>query len=211
LNKAHVRYLEARLISLAREIKKIELENATTPSIPGLTEAEQANMEVFLENVLMILPAVRIDCFVDDAVAESIPESPRDGTQGPTHARDHEPPSQSPSLELQVSKEPGKLATATQIDGKFVVDKGSWAAMEWGQKGSYPSYRSLFKELIDMGILQEEGEYRKFTKNYAFQSASAAASVVKGRPWSGPSQWKIRGQQQRSLKDWEEEIAKQPD
>ena len=47
LHKAHVKYLEARLIEEARSVKRINLENGTTPSRSGLSEAAQANMESF--------------------------------------------------------------------------------------------------------------------------------------------------------------------
>src|SRR5205085_10084872 len=41
LNKAHVKYLEARLVEEAYSIGKIALENARTPARPGLSEAAQ--------------------------------------------------------------------------------------------------------------------------------------------------------------------------
>src|SRR6056297_1636989 len=59
LNKAHVKYLEARLVEEARDIGKVHLENGTTPARPGLTEADEANMEAFLDRILMVLPAIR--------------------------------------------------------------------------------------------------------------------------------------------------------
>ena len=48
LHKAHVQYLEARLVEEARAAARIPLENSTTPSRPSLPEAAQANMEAFL-------------------------------------------------------------------------------------------------------------------------------------------------------------------
>ena len=64
LNKAHVKYLEARLIQKAQSIKSVTLNNETIPSPPSLSEAAQVNMEVFLDYLYMVLPAVRIDMFI---------------------------------------------------------------------------------------------------------------------------------------------------
>lgn len=38
LNKAHVRYLESRLIALANKAKRVEVENGTAPPLPHLSE-----------------------------------------------------------------------------------------------------------------------------------------------------------------------------
>jgi hypothetical protein len=202
LNTAHVRYLESRLISLARAINRINLDNGTTPALPALTEPEKAYMEEFLDNILMVLPVLRIDSFVNDARPETAPH--RETTERGKR-RDRETVSGSPLFETQANKA-GVLATARQLDGKFAVEKGSAAALEWHQKGSYPSYGHLFHELVQMEVLQKDGHHRVFSKHYAFASASAAASVVKGRPTSGPNAWKIQ-EQQKTLKDWEKELA----
>lgn len=63
-HKAHVKCLEARLIEEARSIKRIGLENGTTPSRSSLPESSQFNMESFLDYLLKALPALRVDMFV---------------------------------------------------------------------------------------------------------------------------------------------------
>jgi hypothetical protein len=191
LNKAHVRYLEARLIELARTINKINLDNGNAPAVPGLTEAEQANMEAFLENILMVLPALRIDSFVKGARPE------------PPPIADFEPTSDAPLFELRVPAR-GIYATATLVGGEFVVQKGSVTAGSWESRYDNTSYAPLYAELVKTGTLQKQGEQCIFNENYAFSSASAAASVVNGRPWSGPVAWKIQGQQ-KTYKEWEAE------
>jgi len=64
LNKAHVKYLESHLVEEARRIGKVALDNGNTPPRPSLSEAARANMENFLEYLLMVLPALRIDSFL---------------------------------------------------------------------------------------------------------------------------------------------------
>lgn len=60
LNKAHVRYVEARLLKIAAQAGTTQLDNATEPSIPWLSEPEQADMEAYLEHMLVILPLVGV-------------------------------------------------------------------------------------------------------------------------------------------------------
>ena len=191
LNKAHVRYLEARLITVARGINKINLENGTTPPIPKLSEAAQANMEAFLENILMVLPALRVDTFIKGVRPE------------PASIGESESISGVPFFELRLPKR-DIYATAKQVGGEFVVQAGSITAKLWETSGS-ENYARLFAELVKTGTLQERGEHhRVFTENYAFTSVSAAASVVTGHPTSGPLAWKVKGQQM-TYKQWEAE------
>jgi hypothetical protein len=63
LNKAHVRYLEARLIGLANAAKRAELANGTAPPNPTLSEAETADIESFLRDMLLICPLLEVSVF----------------------------------------------------------------------------------------------------------------------------------------------------
>ena len=56
LNKAHVQYLEAKLVGIAREAKRCKLENSAIPHLPTLAEADVADAELFLSDVLLCLP-----------------------------------------------------------------------------------------------------------------------------------------------------------
>ena len=56
LNKAHVQFLESRLIALARAAKRMPLDNANQPAEPSLSEADRADMAVFLGHMLGMLP-----------------------------------------------------------------------------------------------------------------------------------------------------------
>ena len=63
LNKAHVQYLESRLITLAREAKQCDLDNGNFPALPSLSEAEIAYMEGFLYNMLHCFPVLGVRFF----------------------------------------------------------------------------------------------------------------------------------------------------
>ena len=49
LNKAHVKYLEARLVHISQTVKHHEVDNGNAPLQPSLSEAAEANMEAFLD------------------------------------------------------------------------------------------------------------------------------------------------------------------
>ena len=53
INKGHARYLEARLIEMARTAGRVALDNGNKPPADRrrLSEADRANMELFLENL----------------------------------------------------------------------------------------------------------------------------------------------------------------
>lgn len=63
LNKAHVQWLEHRLLTLAKHAGQSVLENGNTPQAPYLSEHELADVAGFLEQVLRILPLVRLRAF----------------------------------------------------------------------------------------------------------------------------------------------------
>ena len=69
LNKAHVQFLEASLVRLARAAKRSPLDNGNTPAEPTLSEADRADMQVFLHNMLGMLPVLGVHAFEQAAAA----------------------------------------------------------------------------------------------------------------------------------------------
>lgn len=194
LNKAHVKYLEARLIEEARAVGRIGLENGNTPSRPGLSEAAQANMEAFLDYILMVLPALRIDSFLKKT-RPAITATTTAAEVGKELA---------PMFELFLKKE-NIRANAVLKDGEFIVQAGSLARKSWvGDRKDKTSYWKLFDELVAQGILVDEGTHRVFSESYAFSSTSAAGAVVNGRSTAGPITWKVKGSG-KTYKEWEAE------
>lgn len=192
LNKAHVKYLESRLLEEARSIAKIALENGTAPALPTLSESARDNMEAFLEYVFMVLPALRIDCFLRNTRPE---HSTRMGS---------ETKFETPVFELRTVRH-GLHAIAKLDDGEFIVQAGSNARKEWSGKGSEnTAYGQLYVELVRTGVLQQQNSHRIFSANYAFKSPSAAGAVVNGRPTNGTLEWKLAGTD-KTYKQWEAE------
>ncbi len=179
LNKAHVQYLEARLVALANEAKRSELDNGNAPQLPALSEADAADAEGFLSDLLLCLPVVGVNLFEKAKVS---------GAKG----RD---------LLLK-----GKGIEARGIDSPegFVVRAGSTAV-----KIEVPSIHAYMAELrrtlVKTGVLADAGEVFRLAQDYPFNSPSNAAGVLLGRTANGRIEWKdAKG---RSLKEIQEEEA----
>lgn len=165
LNKAHVQHLEARLHELAKAAKQCRLENVQCPTPPTLSEADRADTESFLEDVLSILPLVGVGVF-EPVTAAAVNNR----------------------LLLHMA---GKGVTATGYEDArgFVVCKGSGACGD--ETPSMDSWvRTLRKDLLSTGVVLESNGVLVFTQDHVFASPSAAASVVLGRNTNGREKWK---------------------
>ncbi|MGX9854400.1 GIY-YIG nuclease family protein [Limimaricola variabilis] len=192
LHKAHVKYLESRLVEIALEAARVRLENGNTPPRSSLSEAGQANMEEFVETLRMVLPALGIDLFQIQKRS----------------ARKSDEATGSSAYPIRFSlsaPQVGITAYAQVEEAEFIVTQGSQARAQWvGQGGHVASYAKLYAHLHDQGILKLEGDKAIFTEHYAFSSPSAAAAVVLGRPSNGRTKWK-RPESGQSYADWEAE------
>lgn len=63
LNKAHIQYLEASLIKLAKKVKKAEINNENNATFPNLSLSDRAIAEGFLAEMLSIFPLVGLNAF----------------------------------------------------------------------------------------------------------------------------------------------------
>jgi hypothetical protein len=188
LHKAHVKYLESRLVEIAREVGSMPLENNTTPARNSLTEAAQANMESFLDTLDMVLPAIRVDMFL---------RKTRRHVQPAVRKNDS-----TYRFVLRLPKS-NIEAFAVLENGEWIVQAGSSARTSWVGTDKYKSYRNLHQELLDTGTLRIEGEHAVFTENYAFSSPSAAGAVISGRATNGRTAWSDAATG-KTFADWEE-------
>jgi hypothetical protein len=184
LNKAHVQYLECKLLHRARAAKRLPLENAKNESEPTLSEADRADMDVFLDNILGMLPVLGIHAFE---------QSPLKPTKG-----------QTPVLSCH-----GRGVTASGRDTPqgFVVQSGSLAAKDEvpSLKEHFPSVSELRADLVKSGVLVPAGDGFRFAQDYAFSSPSLASAVVLGRSSNGRTDWKDASG--RTLKELQEAVA----
>ena len=182
LNKAHVHYLEARLVGLAYEAKRSELDNGNVPQLPSLSEADVADAEGYLADLLLCLPVMGVSLF----------EKPKPVT------------SMRGDLFLRA-----KGIEARGYDGPegFVVRVGSTAVRL--EVPSIHSYLSALRDtLLAKGLLEEKGDVYRFTQDYTFNSPSTAAGVLLARTANGRLEWKdARGRTLREIQDAEADQA----
>jgi len=185
LTKGHVRYLEARLIEMINNAGRVVLDNTQMPDADRrrLPEADRANMEAFLANLKVILPVIGLD------LLKPRPQGVvKDGT-----SVSGTPSTASPEIRFEVRHKSGVKAIAVEEEGEFVVLEGSEALKDMDYARN--SYAKLKQELIADHILEPtaDGEKFRFTRAYAFDSPSAAGSVVLDRNTNGRTRWYLVG------------------
>lgn len=168
LNKAHVQFLESRLIALARAAKRMPLDNANQPAEPSLSEADRADMEVFLGHMLGMLPVLGVHAF------EQAPKAPA-AKAGP----------------VLTCKGKGVQATGYEASQGFVVRAGSQAVVAVTATFNQMTGASeLRADLLKNGVLVAEGGVLRFTQDYVFSAPSAASDIVLGGSTNGRTSWK---------------------
>jgi hypothetical protein len=197
LTKGHIKYLESRLIVTAKEAGRCELVNGTDPGYASLPEADRSDMEFFLEQIQTLLPVLGFDFL------RRGPQPAADASAGQTGTATATPPTSSPIFNGDL-KRYDITARGQEINGEFVVFKGSRARATW--EGVDGSYTRLFNELTKSGVLAltDDGRYRAFTRDYAFSSPSAAAAVVSGRTANGRIHWRVEGSS-KTYAEWQDE------
>jgi Domain of unknown function (DUF4357) len=192
LNKAHTRYLEARLLALAAVADVATLDNGTAPVPLRLSEPEVAEMETYLDNVLPLFPLVGVNVF-ERPEQEDV--SPVANVEASTPETDDGP----------------RLYFKTQLTEAEGEDRSRGFLVFSGARGRkatkvmMPSNVALRDRLLQEGILIEDGENVVLTKSFLFDSPSAAASVLSGGNKNGRTEW--RDASGRTLKAIQEASA----
>ncbi len=163
LTKAHIRYLEGILIQLANEDGSSVVMNSAS-SGAKLPESDTAEMNVFLQKCLQLLPVLGVTDFNQTVEASNENE------------------------ELLFCKIRGHTATGKRTAGGFVVFAGSQAVLE--HRPSASSMKVKREQLIDKGHLKQQGDCLVFTKDIEFGSPSTAGGVVRGVNTNGLTNWK---------------------
>ena len=169
LTKAHIRYLENRLLQEAKTIGRYALENSNS-SNPKLPESDREDMEVYLSRIRQVLPVLGSDLL-----------SPIAGSVKPAHPQ--------PQLVCRIKN---AIARGRRTEGGFVVFAKSTAvpAVRPSAEAQYPNTVALRKKLIAENTLIEGDGLYVFTKDVEFSSPSAAAAVIHGGSANGLTAWK---------------------
>lgn len=178
-NKASARWLESQLIGLAQAASRSEIHNGNSGAPVRLSEADEADMYAFLDDVRVLMPILGIHVF--------------------------EPPGAAQRLKSEIEfhlKGRGSDAVGYESSEGFVVKEGAT-----GPGTEVPSIGESSKvrrnQLIESGLLVRENDRLRLTKDVVFGSPSTAATMIMGRNTNGRLQWKTKDG--KTLKDLQEE------
>jgi hypothetical protein len=170
LTKAHVKYLESRLLDEAKQVNRFTLEqNQTVGS--RLPESDREDMEVFLARIRQLLPVLGSDILTPIAQAAANAQ---------------------PGGRLFCRIKNAEAQGQRSANG-FVVFHGSTAVLEQRRSAErYPYVIARRKQLIADGTLVRKDGLLVFAKDVEFPSPSAAAVAVHGGSANGLMVWKTK-------------------
>jgi hypothetical protein len=181
LTKAHVRYLENRLITEAIQIQRFTLDQNQAGG-SKLPESARADMEVFFGRIRQLLPVLGSDILAPIS----------------------QPTAQKQPGGVLLCRNKGAVARGQRTANGFVIFRGSTAVLEERPSTeNYPYVIAQRKQLIADGTLIEREGLLVFTKDAEFSSPSAAAVVVHGGSANGLTAWKTESG--KSLKQLDEQ------
>jgi len=167
LTKAHVRYIEGRLIELAKSANRSVIMNSQS-SGAKLPESDREDMEVFLEKMQQVLPVLGIEAFVQ-TTSKNANEAKK---------------------EMLTCKIKNVIAHGYLTPNGIVVLAKSQAVLdERGSAKKWPSVIVQRNKLIEEGGIVQEGDKYVFVKDTEFSSPSAAAAVIHGGSANGLTAW----------------------
>ena len=168
LNKASIKYLENRLHAIGNEASRYFIYNNNIPTMSGVSEAEQAELEEFLSNIKLLTSTLGHKIF------ENIDE---------TLEKD-----KNKELVFICKNSVGAYALGSpSTEGFIVFEKG--LLMKDHQPSLTESIRNEKAKMLIDGILSEKGNLLVLNKPYTFTSSSRAAAMVLGRSATGPGEW----------------------
>lgn len=178
LNKAHIRYLENRLVEIARECNRYTVLTKNTYKNTMLKESQIAAMEEFIDNIKILINTLGykvLEPFIQKVSNEDIIDS-----------------------DLLYISIGSAMATGMITTEGFVVLKGSTI----NEKTSAKSLSAGMAKLRSKHMASNAVDGFVTVENILFSSASAAADFVLGYSVSGPRTWKTK--EGRSLKEIED-------
>ena len=168
LTKAHIRYLEGKLIEQARQANRAIVMNGQS-SGAKLPESDREDMEAFLEKINQLLPVLGVELLSTIA------------GKATTNAE----------KEMLYCEIKGLKASGRLTPNGFLVLMGSQAVLnERASSQKYPWPLNMRQRLKDEGVLSVSEDHLVFIRDEEFSSPSAAAAVVHGGHANGLIAWK---------------------
>jgi hypothetical protein len=168
LTKAHIKYLEGRLIDIARDAERSIVINSQG-SGAKLPESDREDMEIFLEKMQQVLPVLGVEVFLDKSSSTVYGKQKK---------------------ELLSCNIKDLTATGYLTPNGIVVLKGSQAVLkERVSAQKWPSVLVQRNRLIEENALVEKDGSYVFEKDIEFSSPSSAAATIHGGSANGLTAW----------------------
>jgi len=185
LTKAHARYLERRLIAMARANGSAFLTNDAKGSAAiGLPEPDVADMQAYLTQAQLVLPVLGMT-FTQPVPVPSVIAVAAIGGTALSIAHDDV----SPVFTLAVPG--GAIGRAQEVDGQFLILAGSTTRREG--VSSWTAYKAVRDQLVADGKLvanpKDQNTYLA-PNDIVTTSPSAAAAIVAASNMNGRQSWK---------------------
>lgn len=192
LTKSHVKYLESRLVQLAKLSARHVVLNGNEPQLPVLPRGDRDAMDEFVANLKILLGVVGYKTL--ESIEQRKTEREGQASESPNTG----------ILELLL-KVKGIKAQAHLTDEGIVVLTTSHVSKDVKNSLS-TGYKKLREQLIQNGTLEETNNGYVFTKNQLFKSPSQAAAIIVGYSINGRHHWQTKDG--TTLKTIEESNAK---
>jgi len=197
LTKSHVKYLESRLVQIAKISGRYVVLNGNEPQLPVLPRGDRDAMEEFISNLRILLGTVGYK--VLEPLAKEI-----SNVAAPEVVIEELDSSESISLELLLKVK--GINAKSYLTNEGIVVLTSSQASKTVKESLSGGYKKLREQLIENGVLTETDSGYVFTKNQLFKSPSQAAAIIVGYAINGRHHW--RTQDGSSLKNIEESNVK---
>lgn len=165
LNKAHIRYLEDRLVAEARSSKRYVVLTKNTYSNTVLKESQMATMNEFIDNIKILVNALGYKVLEPMVINDSA--------------------STTDDEKLYMSTGTAKAEGFVTTEG-FVLLAGASINERVSEKSLGKGAIALRKKIVESGKVKDWVT----TEDILFSSSSAAADFVTGYSVSGPMTWK---------------------
>jgi hypothetical protein len=178
LTKAHIRYLEGRLIQDARQVGRLDLTNSQ-PSGSKLPESDREDMEGFLSKIHQLLPVMGSELVTPVVTFPALLKK---------------------STGNLICEIKGLVARGQRTSTGFVIFSGSQAVSEvrLSAPKRSPYVVATRQTMLNNGSLVSDEGFLRFTQDVEFTSPSAAAAIIHGGSANGLEAW--RDEAGRALK-----------
>lgn len=168
LTKAHIRYLEDRLVQITRSCKRYKVLTKNTYSKTVMKESQTAAMEEFIDNVRILINTLGYKVMEPTAIKPVVVDTEEHSGE---------------TLYLNLG---GCNASGMVTSEGFVVFAGATLNEKTSTKSLSKGATVARQKLFDSDKVSD----CKTTEDILFSSSSAAADFIVGYSVSGPANWK---------------------